>query len=357
MFGTPSASSRTATAGGSASAARRKEGDKFGQWKAHVAKAKSSLSDAIESLQHFAPPASAGNKRAAYIAIAGVLREFAGSAGAPGGGVHSPQLANDAVQVIVRETVTSLLGSLVEAVSQKTVSPAAKEQTAPVQPVPKPKPATSSLEVILTKAKGTHVDPLQGLSEEEISQKAATILREQNPAQFSPGFCFHGVRKLGDGRVVLKACTEAEAGIIRELGPEWASTLADGMQLFIPLVNDITNIRWLHGLSDHHIAKSASSLVVSLSREASADHLVRHGTSVLGKLCRTDHFIQSPLQCYHCQAWNHISSCANCQGPHKSFDNACPVKQQCLAEHLAHHHASKIQSDPSVPMRAGGRAL
>ncbi|KAJ7137320.1 hypothetical protein C8R46DRAFT_850489, partial [Mycena filopes] len=184
-------------------------------------------------------------------------------------------------------------------------------------------------------------DPLQGLSEEEISQKAATILREQNPAQFSPGFCFHGVRKLGDGRVVLKACTEAEAGIIRELGPEWASTLADGMQvskpshqiiihgvpanfvpglpasisqlhhwnkLFIPLVNDITNIRWLHGLSDHHIAKSASSLVVSLSREASADHLVRHGTSVLGKLCRTDHFIQSPLQCYHCQAWNHISS-------------------------------------------------
>ncbi|KAJ7020127.1 hypothetical protein C8F04DRAFT_916991, partial [Mycena alexandri] len=184
-------------------------------------------------------------------------------------------------------------------------------------------------------------DPLQGQSEEEISQRAATILRDQNPGRFSPGFCLHGVRKLGDGRVVLKACTEADAGIIRELGPEWASTLADGMQvskpshqiiihgvpanfvpglpasisplhhwnkLFIPLVSDITNIHWLHGLSDRRITKSASSLVVSLSRETSAEQLVRHGTSILGKLCWTDHFIQSPLQCYHCQAWNHISS-------------------------------------------------
>ncbi|KAJ7621717.1 hypothetical protein DFH06DRAFT_938758, partial [Mycena polygramma] len=184
-------------------------------------------------------------------------------------------------------------------------------------------------------------DPLQGQSEEDISQRAATILREQNPGRFAPGFCLHGVRKLGDGRVVLKACTEAEAGIIRELGPEWVSTLADGMQvskpshqiiihgvpanfvpglpasisqlhywnkLFIPLVNDITNMRWLHGLSDRRIAKNASSLVVSLSREESAKLLVRHGVSVLGKLCRTDHFIPSPPQCYHCQIWNHIST-------------------------------------------------
>ncbi|KAJ7156739.1 hypothetical protein C8R46DRAFT_1040608 [Mycena filopes] len=190
MLGTPSASSRTATAGGSASAAKRKEGDEFGQWKAHVTKARSSLNDAIESLQHFAPAATAGNKRAAYLAIAGVLREFAGSAGASGGDVHSPQLANDAVQVIVRETVTSLLGPLVEAVSQKVTAslldhlPAAKVQATPVQPVPRPKPATSSLEVILTKAKGTHADPLQGISEEEIWQRAATVLREQNPARW-----------------------------------------------------------------------------------------------------------------------------------------------------------------------------
>ncbi|KAK7006561.1 hypothetical protein R3P38DRAFT_2371248, partial [Favolaschia claudopus] len=267
------------------------------------------------------------------------------------------------------------------------------------------------------------------LSEEEISEKAATIFREQNPDKFTSTFCFHGARKLGDGRVVLKACTEADAGKIRELGPDWVSTLADGMQvskpshqiivhgvpanfapglpattsllhhwnkLFITLPTDITHARWLHGLSDRHIPKSASSLVITLSREDAAVSLVDHGTSVLGKLCRTDHFIQSPPQCYHCQGWNHISSvcpqrnepsrlacarcagnhntkscscphspqcsdlrscphiavkCANCQGPHKSFDNSCTVKQQCLAAHRALH------SDPCVPVRAGGRAL
>ncbi|KAK6987875.1 hypothetical protein R3P38DRAFT_2405795, partial [Favolaschia claudopus] len=174
--------------------------------------------------------------------------------------------------------------------------------------------------------------------------------------------------------------------------PASISQLHHWNKVFIPLVSDITHIRWLHNLSDRHISKNASSLVVSISREESANQLVRHGTSVLGKLCRTDHFIPSPLQCYHCQAWNHISSvcpkrndpsslacarcagnhntkscscqhspqctdlrscphiavkCANCQGPHKSFDNACPVKQKCLAEHLAQHHASKIPSDPS----------
>nr|GAT48087.1 cyclin-dependent kinase regulatory subunit [Mycena chlorophos] len=97
----------------------------------------------------------AGNKKAAFGAILEKAREFAGSAGASGGD-PSPQLANDAVQAIVRETVASIMGPLVNAVVEKVTAslldclPTAHAQTTPVQLVPKPKPAASSLEVILT---------------------------------------------------------------------------------------------------------------------------------------------------------------------------------------------------------------
>nr|GAT43544.1 predicted protein [Mycena chlorophos] len=269
------------------------------------------------------------------------------------------------------------------------------------------------------------------MSEEDILQKAATILRDTD-SSLGPSFRLHGAVKLADGRVALKACTEAEAGKIRKLGDDWVTALADGMQvsrpsypviihgvpaefdpgsaiatsvlhnsnkMFISEVVDIRNIRRLYGNSDRYISKTAYSLVLTLGTQDAAN------ASVLGKICRTERFVQPPPQCYHCQAWNHISSvcpkrndtsslacarcsknhntktcscphspqctnlrscthivakCANCHGPHKSFDNECPVKQQCLTAHRAQHDLSGCyfgDFDPSAPVRAGGRDL
>ncbi|KAK7041241.1 hypothetical protein R3P38DRAFT_2512546 [Favolaschia claudopus] len=340
--------------------------------------------------------------------------------------------------------MASLLDPLATAVARKILNPAstslpaAAQQTPLVQPKaqPAPRPITSQLEVILTKAKDVQADPLQGQSEEEICGLVENTLRDKYPEQFGPTFSLHGARKLGDGRVVLQACTEAEAGIIRERGNDWVPSISENLQvsrpsftvivhgvpadflpgswagvcqlhnsnkMYIPQVADIIGIRWLHGNKGQHLAKSASSLVLSVSHEHIANQLIFHGTSVLRKLCRTEQFVPPPLQCFYCQGFNHIASvcplrsdpsslacarcagnhstkacscphsqcndlrscshisvkCANCQGSHKSFDFDCPVKRAYVdSNRISRNVSGRYFGDfvPPAPGYGAGRA-
>ncbi len=142
---------------------------------------------------------------------------------------------------------------------------------------------------------------------------------------------------------------------------------------------DIKDIRWKNTSNTHQSGPAAvkqhGNLVITVDNARAIDQAIYRSLSICGQLRPLAIFSPQTLQCYHCQQFHHNSQacpdrhdsskircarraqphatkdckcpssdspcsdlrscrhlqakCANYQGPHKSFDNGCPVKATC----------------------------
>lgn len=184
----------------------------------------------------------------------------------------------------------------------------------------------------------------------------------------------HGVRLLANRKVALQVETKEQAELVRRHELKWLQKLPQGTELsrrsvsivadgvptsfdpsadfardaffsenrsLIASVSDVRSLRWIHGSRTPRQAKATSSLVITLFSEAAADELLYAGATFEGAVCPTRKYIPTPVQCFRCQKYGHISSacptksdpltvrCARCAGNHKTADCGCPAHTKC----------------------------
>lgn len=270
--------------------------------------------------------------------------------------------------------------SVAEAV--KTLPAARPAPPSPNVTPPLPRPPRDSprhLEVTIAVPQAVRSDSLAKLPASQLKSEVDVAMDESRIVGLA-GTRVHGVHRLPNGSLVIRAVSQEQADLLFRHDGEWLSHLKSLrgarverksftlIAVSVPTVFDptapnaaeslwlensgviaskdaIRDLRWLHAGRAKTTSKREGSLVFSVSSAEAADHLIYTSVSVRGALCPVSKFIPSPMQCYHCQAFGHSAKacpratspsassssvrCARCAGPHALHDCQCPAATKC----------------------------
>lgn len=287
-------------------------------------------------------------------------------------------------------------------------------------------------EVTITANTAETKNAWKSISESALKTRIDTALASA-PSISKADSAIHGIRKKRTGELVLAARSEQQAQTLLTNAQEWLTTFDNDAKLrtarfqvtvngvpttFDPasptatdtIVRDnnlgrpdiIESVRWIGLKNNISVAKTESSLLLTLTNQKVADHIIYSGLSVCGKICDARKFIPAPPQCYRCQAFGHQAKacpniktptslkcarcagthstrdckcphstqctnlrtcshikakCANCEGDHKALSAKCPVKQQALMEAAARYGPPSPFFDPQYLPRPSARPV
>ncbi|CDO77911.1 hypothetical protein BN946_scf184572.g2 [Trametes cinnabarina] len=351
-----------------------------------------------------------------------------------------PALENSLTTIVdqalnkITEAVPSIVKEALNKASRTSPASSTVPPPAPIAHRPRPPSGPKELEVVISLPRGPRSSS-RNTSPTELKARVDAALVSSGVPELA-GVVTQGVRRRADGCLVVRAQSEPQAKLLQRFDDAWvkhfesdaslrrptfALTVAAVPTAFdpnaksarqaiyeansdvIPSPDSVVSVRWLHNRPPSSVrSKSAASIVVVVSERSTADMLIWRGLYLYGTWCNTCKYVPPAMQCYHCQAFGHISKacphladsnhlkcarcagnhavrdchcpaatkctnirtcthiqvrCANCGGPHKSVSSTCPVKAEAQSSIAARLDNGSAYFDKSfVPPRGHGAA-
>ncbi|CDO68733.1 hypothetical protein BN946_scf184652.g60 [Trametes cinnabarina] len=273
--------------------------------------------------------------------------------------------------------ITEAVPSIVQDAFSKASPPAPATSAAPSSATPaqrpRPPPGPKELEVVISLPRGSR-SPARSTSPTELKARVDAALASSGVPELA-GVVTQGVRRRADGCLVVRARSEPQAKLLQRYDDNWVKHFESDASLrrptftltaaavptafdptaksarqaiyeansdVIPSPDSVVSVRWLHNRPPSSVrSKSAASIVVVVSERSTADMLIWRGLYLYGTWCNTSKYMPPAMQCYHCQAFGHISKacphladsnhlkCARCAGNHAVRDCHCPAATKC----------------------------